>query len=70
MTAEQSAAFVNAKAALLYTEVVGMQAANQQQLNAGNPPVYEQGDFCATMNRYEGDLGHNALITLFRDSMP
>lgn len=67
MTPEQKAAFVNAQAALLNAEIAGMQAENQHRLSRGETIAYGEDGFHEAFKRYEGVLGHNAVISFFHD---
>ena len=68
MTAEQSAAFVNAQAALLNAAIAGLTAANMQRAALGHSMAYSEDAFLATVRDFESTLEHNAVITLFGES--
>lgn len=67
MTPEQTAAFVNAQAALLNAEIQSMVAANQDRLARGLSMAYGEEEFCARTEQYESVLSHNAVLQLYQD---
>lgn len=66
MTPEQVAAFVNAQAALLNARVAAMTAENMQRAALGHSMAYTEEQFDEVIREYEGTLGHNAALELFR----
>jgi len=67
MTPEQAAAYVSAQTALFNCEVAGMVAENTDRVATNLPIRYLVMDFKALAARYEGVLGHNAVIGLFNE---
>lgn len=65
MTAEQRAAFVAAQAAMLNAEITAMVAENMERQALGRSMAYTEKQFDAVIRRYEGVLGHNAVVTFF-----
>jgi len=66
MTDEQKAAFVLAQIALMNCRVAGMQAENAKRAVSGESPAYDEAAFARLEMEYDGVLGHNAVLWLFR----
>ena len=64
MSDEQKAAFLNAAAACLIAEVLGMQAENLVRANSGLSPAYDSEAFFAAIDR--SPCNHNAAIQTLR----
>jgi len=67
MTPEQAAAFVVAQTALFNCELAAMVAENMQRAAVGSSMAYGADAFEALAARYEGVLGYNAVLSLFRE---
>ena len=67
MTREQAAAFVIAQAALFNCEVAAMVAENAQRAVVGSSMAYTADAFMDLSARYEATIGHNAVLSLFRE---
>lgn len=65
MTPEQKAAFITAQAALFNAEIASMTAENMQRAALGHSMAYGAEQFEEVIRKYEGVLGHNAVITFF-----
>lgn len=64
MSPEQQAAYVMAMAAAVMAETAAMQAANQQEIHIGKPPIYGETTFRALIDSY--GIHHNAVLAMFR----
>ncbi len=67
MTPIQKAAFVIAQVAMMNGEIAMMQVANQERLNKGEAIAYPESIFWDVYRKYEGTLGHNAVIEFFTE---
>lgn len=57
-------AYVMAQIALLNTERAGMEAENQHRLACGHSIAYGMDAFAELLSRYEGAIGHNAIMEM------
>jgi len=63
MTPEQSAAYVNAMAAVLNARVAGMEAENTTRLRRGEPLAYSYDEFQEAIE--ESGCHHNDVLSTF-----
>lgn len=64
MTPEQQAAYVNAQAACMMVEAMGMQAQNMARTAEGELPMFFKEHFDALIVNY--GVHHNGTLTIFR----
>ena len=66
MTRAQVAAFVNGQIALFNAEIEMMKAVNEIHRRIDDYLPYGEKQFNAVIKQYEGCIGHNAVLELFR----
>ena len=58
--------YIMAQIEFLRTERAGMEAENQHSMNTRGSISYGEEAFHALIEKYEGALGHNAIMTMAR----
>lgn len=65
MTDEQSAALVNAQAALLFAEISQLNAVNAYYTSRGEPPVRGESDYQGVIDKYSRFLRDDIVVNTF-----